>query len=361
MTRGFTLATAGMRNAGDRGYEYSSMLTYENTLIFGSQGLGMVSIYPALQKQRWRMMPPGGVQSPILLDKKNLYFQASDGFFYSLEAETGKVRWKVDLKSTFASRPSVWNGRIFVTTPQDSVYALDAGTGKVVWAYRRRSAESTNIRLCSSPLPLPGEVYVGLSDGFLIALNPEDGTLKWEKKLHFAKKFTDIDATPLLAGDRILVPTYDGELYALQPKTADVIWKNDLGGARRPTLDPTAGTNLVYFPSSASTVSSVDTQTGKIAWTFTLDGGAPTEVVVTGDRLVFGSSTQYIYVLQKTTGKLLYRFNLGDGSGVAADPFLDEATGNVYFLSHAGNLYQFHVRDFSGKQGRDLYSSEYLY
>jgi outer membrane protein assembly factor BamB len=363
LTRGWTLSSAASfeRNAGDRGFEYGSMVTFENTLIYGTRGEGMVSLYPHLQKKRWTNTSTGGVQSPVLLEKKNLYFQGSDGFFYSLEADSGKVRWKTDLKTSFASKPSFWNGRVFVSTPHDSIYALDAGTGKVVWVYRRRSADSTNIRLCSSPLVRNTDVFVGLSDGYLISLNPEDGALKWEKKLHLAKKFTDIDASPLLAGDKLLVPTYDGELFALQPKSGDVIWKNELGGARKPTLDPTDPTGTFYFPSSTGTVSSIDLNSGKVKWKFDLDAGVPTEVLVSGDRLIFGSSTQYIYVLNKGDGKLLYRFNLGDGSGVASDPYLDDRTGAVYFLSHAGNLYQFFVRKMNSKQGRDLYSPATLY
>lgn len=361
LTRGFVLPShLDERNAGDRGFEYSSIATFENALIFGSTGNGLVSIYPELNRAKWKFFPKGGIQSEILVEKKTIFTQASDGFFYAIEAETGNVKWKTDLKVSFASKPSFYNGRIFVTTPHDTVFSLDAGTGKLIWTYKRRSNESTSIRLCSSPLAKGNDVFVGLSDGFLVNLNLEDGTIKWEKKLNFAKKFPDVDASPLFIENQIIVPSYDGELFALNPKDGTILWKNEsLGGSRKSLF---SSNGILYVPSTNRSVSAVQPSNGKVLWKFELDHGTPTEIIDTGEYIVFGSSYQFIYALHKSSGKLAYRFNLGDGAGVASNPFLHEVKGNkaIYFLSHAGNLYQFIVRDFKeNKQNIDLYSKTF--
>lgn len=341
MVRGWTIPTqTEVAEAGDRGFEYGNTIVWEKTLIFGSRGEGVVSLYPDLKRRRWSFKPKGGVQSEISADRRNLYFVASDGFLYSLEAENGKERWKVDVKNHFASKPVLSNGRVFLATPDDVIYAFDANTGKGLWTYRRRTAQATSIRKVSTPLISQNELVVGLSDGYLVSLQIEEGTLKWEKKLHFAKKFNDIDAGPVLVDDRYIVPSYDGSLYALNSK-GDVQWKYDAGGARSVSVK---GSTL-FFPSSSGFVYALDATTAKPIWKFELDRGVPTEVLLTDRYAVFGSSYQYIYAVDLATGELKYRFNLGNGAGVSAPPAFFKETSDAYFLSMSGNLYQFRVRE----------------
>ncbi len=341
MVRGWTIPTqTGDTEAGDRGFEYGNTIVWEKTLIFGSRGEGVVALYPDLKRRRWSFKPTGGVQSEISADRRNLYFVASDGFLYSLEAENGKERWKVDLKNHFASKPVLSNGRLFVATPDDVVYAFDANTGKGLWTYRRRTAQTTTIRKVSTPLVTQSELVVGLSDGYLISLQLEEGTLKWEKKLHFAKKFNDIDAGPVLVDDRYVVPSYDGSLYALNAQ-GDVQWKYDAGGARSVAVKG----STIFLPSSSGFVYALDSTNAKPIWKFELDRGVPTEVLLTDRYVIFASSFQYIYALDIATGALKYRFNLGNGAGVSAPPAFFKETNDAYFLSMSGNLYQFRVRE----------------
>ena len=171
-------------------------------------------------------------------------------------------------------------------------------------------------------------------------MNVSDGQLKWEKKIHDAGKFTDVDAHPVLESGVIYIPSYDGALYALKRTTGDVIWRFDAGGSKDVHLDD----QVVYLPSSDGTVYCVQKATGKQVWKFNLDRGVPTHLIATDRWLIFGSSYQYLYALDKVTGKATFRYNVGYGSGFAGSPAFDAANQRVYFLSGAGNLYQFAVR-----------------
>ena len=75
-----------------------------------------------------------------------------------------------------------------------------------------------------------------------------------------------------------------------------------------------------------------------------MDRGTPTHLIATDRWLIFGSSYQYLYAIDKMTGKGAYRYNVGYGSGWAGTPAYDPASSRLYFLSGAGNLYQFAVR-----------------
>lgn len=341
LTRGWTLATHGPYLMNNRGFEYSSPVLFENTLIFGSQSQGVISLYPSLMKNRWKFPVEGGVQSELLVDKKIVYFGGGDGFFYALSAETGKLIWKYEVKNSLVSRPTAAGGRLFVTTADDTVYGFDAGTGKWLWHYKRRSAQSATVHAASTPLVDGNEVIVGMSDGFVVALSLEEGTLKWEKKIHNGAKFTDVDAGAVIAADTMYQPSYDGALYAMKRNNkGEVLWRFDAGGSKKVLVED----QTLYLPSSSGTIYSLNRLSGKVNWQFELDNGVPTQLSITDRYLIFGSSHQYLYVLDKATGQGLYRWNAGDGSGFSGSPVYDPQKKSLYLLSMAGNLYQFNVR-----------------
>lgn len=290
--------------------------------------------------ERWNLPIKGGVASPILLDKNILYFGGGDGVLYSVKADNGAVLWTSDIKNPYVSKPSFAGGRLFVTTTDNIVYALDAVTGKSLWHYKRRSPSLTSVTLASSPLMDGKDVLVGLSDGFLVCLSVDDGQLKWEKKLHFGTRFTDVDATPVLENGIIYVSSYDGSLYALKRQNGDILWKADMGGTKSIVIEG----DRIYFPSSDGEVLALQKSTGKTIWKFELDRGTPTELIVTEQYLMFGSSFQYLYVIDKKNGRPVYRYNVGWDSGFYGSPVFDPANRLLYILSQAGNLYSFLLR-----------------
>lgn len=334
MVRRWTYSThGGLREAGDHGVEFSNPVVVENLLVFGNRSMGLVCLYPALNQKKWVLPITGGIVSPLVVEKGNVYFGGGDGFVYSVSLDTGQINWKYEVRNPVVSRPTFSQGRLFVTTTSDTIYALDAGTGKWIWHYRRRTVPSATVYGASSPLVDGNEVIAGLSDGFLVSLSLEEGVLRWEKKLHSGKKFTDVNAHPLLDFGMIYVPSYDGALYALRRQGGDILWKFDAGGGE----DLAADDRRLYFPSSNGTVYSIQKSNGALLWKFELDKGTPTAIALTEKYLIVGSSYQYLYVLDRNTGKGLYRFDAGWGSGFYGAPAYDSVNQRVYILSAGGN------------------------
>ncbi len=341
LVRQWTRATP---SDGTKGVELSTPTQYENTLLFGTRGFGVISLYPIQNSIRWVLAIEGGVISPLGVDKESVYFGGGDGFLYSLSAETGRVQWRHKVRVASTSKPVVSGGRLFVTTVDDTVLALDAGSGQWLWQYRRRSSPAATIEGASAPLVDGREVIVGLSDGYLVALSVEEGKLIWERQVQAPGKFTDVDASSLLVEDTLYIPSYDGALYALRRKDASVLWKVDLGSGRTPLIEG----QTLYLPSSDGFVYALHRQTTKVLWKFELDAGIPTSLVATDRFLIFGSSHQYLYVLDKVSGKALYRWNAGYESGFLSSPLVDQKSDRIYALSNAGNLYAFSIRSPRG-------------
>jgi outer membrane protein assembly factor BamB len=325
--------------AGDRPNEFSNAFLHQDTLVFGSRSAGLVALYPTINQQRWVLPISNGVVSELTIDRGAIFFGGGDGFLYSVDFETGRVNWRYDVRNPVLSRPTVSAGRVFVTSSDDTVYAFDAGTGKWLWHYRRRSSQSASIFGASAPVVDGNEVIAGLSDGFLVALSLQDGTLKWERKLHQGSKFTDVDADPVLDSGTIYVPSYDGALYAVNRQSGTVLWRFDSGASKPVSIEG----SRIYLPSSDGNIYALQKESAKVLWKFELDSGSPTRIIVTDRYVIVGSTHQYLYVLDKNNGQGLYRYNVGHGSGFSGSPAYDAVKQRVYFLSGLGNMNSFSI------------------
>lgn len=324
----------------EHGSDFSNPVVSDNMLIYGSKSRGLTALYPKLNQERWNFPIPGGVVSELTIDKGAVFFTGANGELYSVNIETGVVNWKYDLRNPVTSRCVISGGRLFVTTSDDTVYAFDAGTGKWLWHYRRRSAQSSTVLGASAPLVDGKDVFVGLSDGFVVQLSLQDGQLKWEKKIHQGTRFTDVDATPVLDQGILYIPSYDGALYALKRSNGDIVWRFDAGGSKDIIIED----QRIFLPSSNGTIYALQKNNAKILWKFELDRGTPTRLTVVDDFLAFGSSFQYLYLIKRSDGTPVYRFNTGSESGFYGSPAWDSKQKRLYILSAAGNLHAFALR-----------------
>ncbi len=104
---------------------------------------------------------------------------------------------------------------VYVLAGNNVFYALDAATGRQIWLYSRQDTSQFSIRGGSQAALRNGTLYVGFSDGSLVALNAKSGSVVWELQLNRNKRFRDVDATPVLDGDQIYVASYDDKLYCV--------------------------------------------------------------------------------------------------------------------------------------------------
>lgn len=355
LLRQWTRPTRNHWDAGEKGAEYSNPVLRGHTLVFGSHGQGLISLYPGVNQVRWKFSGSRGISSEITVTENRVYFGGGDGYLYAIDYETGKLVWRYEVRVATLSKPTVEAGRLFVTTASNVVYAFDAGSGEWLWHYRRPVSSTATIRGASAPLVIGNQVIAGLSDGFVVALSVNDGKLLWERKLHMGTKFIDVDAHPVLSDGMIFVPSYDGALYALSEKGANTLWRFDAGGSRQVLLDEKS----VFLPSSDGHMYSLQKDSGKEIWKFELDGGVPTAAVAAGEYLIFGSSAQYLYVLNKRTGKGVYRFSVGSDSGFTASPAYDPEHRRVYFISANGNLYSFSLTQVAASKSFPFRSSPF--
>lgn len=303
-------------------------------LIIQGNGIdGLVAYERENGQEKWRLPVANGIEASASLIKDRLFLGASDGNFYSIEASSGKIQWTFPTKAENLSAPLLEEGVVYFLSGNNVFYALDAATGRQLWLYSRQDTSQFSIRGGSQAALKNGILYVGFSDGSLVALNAKSGTVVWELQLNRNKRFRDIDATPLIDENQIYIAGYDDKLYCVAADKGEVLWRIDGGGYSGVTL---VGDKL-FYPTTNGEVWALKKSNGDKIWTYKLKEGIATQVKTYKGSLVFGESQGKLKFLDPNTGKELG--GMEPGRGVLSSPQVDEKTGRVYFISGEANLF----------------------
>lgn len=328
-------------NLGFRKINRMRPLIYKDLVIQANGIDGLAAYSKNNGQEKWRLPIENGAEPSAALINDRLFIGASDGQLYSVEASTGKVVWTFPTRIETLSEPLLVDGVLYLLTGNNTLYALDAATGKQNWLYSRQDPSSLSIRGGSRPAYRNGTLYVGFSDGAVVAFLATTGAVKWEKQLSKNKKFRDLDADPLVEGDYLYILGYDDKAYCLRAATGENVWTSDFGGYGSILMSGAR----IYFASSEGQFVALNKETGQKVWTYAVPQGIATSAALYKGLVVFGESQGALKALDASNGKEIYSFS--PGRGIFSPPAVDEKEGRVYFISNEANLYSLRIGWFT--------------
>jgi len=214
-----------------------------------------------------------------------VFFGSDDGHLYALGAPTGRFLWKFQLGDSVRSRPFIANDIVIVGSESGELFALGLD-GKRKWSYRTKRA------VTSSPYvhQQEGICYVGSMDGFVYALDANNGFSSWRFRTN-----GPIVSSPIVEGDLLFFGSADGNLYAINAQTSKEKWKFSTG---KPLIaSPIAHEGAIYIGGTDEFFYCIDIQTGKERWKFKTSGMITSTACVANDTLLFGSLDKTLYAL----------------------------------------------------------------
>jgi len=141
-------------------------------------------------KLKWTFEAQGRIQTCPTVIGDTLFFGSRDGYLYSLDSASGKLKWKfqVDFQTTLnfnhwgiRSSCQYVDGRIYFGDNFTKVHCLDATTGKEIWQTQLSKFRDTNM-LCSVNVH-NGKVLTGYSSDIgnseIACLDAETGAVVW--------------------------------------------------------------------------------------------------------------------------------------------------------------------------------------
>jgi len=301
---------------------------------------GLVRSFPAA----------GSVESEPALADDVVYFTDTAGYTWAYRLD-GELLWKHRGTAPILVRPTIDHGRVYVTDVDDLAVALDAQDGSLLWRYRRPPdlTRSGELALYAAPpaVVIEDEVLFGFSDGFVVALDAEEGEVSWERRVGEGR-YPDLVAAPVPYQSDIFAAGYFTPLVAIDRATRNVRWRLELGAANAPVVDTTPEQAILYLPGTDGVLYAVVALTGAELWAWDSETrGALTTPLITPAGLVVASSDGQVYIVDPTDGHELWRYHepvLLDG--VTSAPAIDGR--QIVFVSNAGWLHSMIVpREFN--------------
>ena len=306
-------------------------LIAEDIVIQGNLINGIKAYTKDKGKLLWSVEIKPGVASPLLLHKRSLYFGGADGFFYSLQLETGLLNWKFFTGSENAGAPFIYEDKIYWTANNQKIYAFSL-KGERLWIYSGDvPLEEFVIRGRPRPSAYKNLVYAAFYPGRLVALDRNTGKLKWEREISTSHPIKEDLG---VSGKCLFVPVFDFHLFCLNPSDGKVIWK-----ARGGSSSSLARGSVIY-QSYKEALYALEKTNGKLIWRKTVKSAALSlPPVVFKDYLIYGfpSKGKLIFASAKN-GKTLTEYKFG--KGLAGPVRLDEKNRDIYFFSVDGYLHK---------------------
>ncbi len=329
--------------------EPASPVVWGNFLLVGGSGVDAVLVLDRRDGALRYELPTGApvACAPVVADGV-AYVSDSAGYtsaFRLAALDVGKPMWKHFGGAPILSSPTLSDGVLYVTNVNDEVVALDAAKGELRWRYAHEldPARGASLELYGAPSAAVdrrrGELLVGFSDGFVVALRVSDGEPRWNASIGEGT-YPDLIAPAQPVGDMVIVGGYSEPLLALDPEERSVRWRVEIGSAAPFTLEGVDGGAVALFHGGTDgRLRRIDPRTGEVVWVWSSgDDGTLTRPVPTERGLLVGSSDGSLHLVDPATGAGRWSFEPGiQLEGFSAAPVLDGNT--IYAVSNAGRVY----------------------
>ena len=269
---------------------------------------------------------------------------------HDAEGDEASLNWTYDTGANILSSSAVGaDGAIYISANNSTLYAFEPD-GTLKWTYPLLRPNLYAPGIDRSGGPHDGTLYTDVLDFSFVAINPADGTKKWD-----AFVGANINATPAVASDgSIYFGTDNGKLIKSDPddRQAKLMfptsneWTFDTGSSEDVNTTPAFSLDgsVVYAVSNSGRLFAVDTATGTEIWHFDLGArsgiihSSPT--VNSSDGTIYvGSDDQKVYAINPDgTEKWTYA-TAGNVNSTAFVDLSDPADQTIYIGSYDNFLH----------------------
>ena len=272
-----------------------------------------------------------------------VYFCGGDGYFYALNASTGKQLWN---KPGSTGTPAVANGIVYVTGQfnesggSGGLYALNASMGEKIWNVTSYNAISP----VGTPTVVEGRVYVGYG-----VFDAYTGNIIWTPlgQPITSNVYMDVQLhnPPVVNGIVYGRKQTASFIYALNQTNGKEIWNQSTGTGVYSGSAFTVVNDVVYFGDDVARLNAVNATTGEKIWRIAIQStpwSGPysfilsTPVVV--NNIAYVGAYGQMLALNASTGEKIWNYTTGvsmRSSPAIANDVVYIGSGQSHFLDEA--------------------------
>ena len=261
--------------------------------------------------RRWvaRIGEGGVLSAQPMVAEDRVYSMDGAGVISAFSLHTGTRVWRTPTKpkkmrsSNLGGGLSVAGGVVYVVDGVAESLALDADTGEIKW----RVDVGTPGR--SAPTIVGDRMVFGTIDDRLIALETATGRQIWAFSATQSETIVFGQPAPAIVDDVALAGFGSGDIAAVRMQTGEAVWTDTLGagGGRNSIMDfssihglPVIADGTAYAISLGRVLTAIDMRSGRRLWERTVSG--KDNLIIAGDWLFVLSVEQQLACLDKSDG-----------------------------------------------------------
>ena len=279
-----------------------------------------------------------------------IFVTTAYGLLHAIDPSSGQEIWSQRLLGSGSTRPTYYDGLVYLVSNDQSAWSVDAEIGRVNWTLDNFS-DVNNLISNSAPALSEKFAIFGYGSGEIQAVFRNSGLAIWSTSISGGRSgravsiVDDIVTSPVIDGSTVFVANASGRITALNLDKGERIWGKPFGTLGN--IWP-AGDSL-FFVNDLSQLVRMDKYSGDIIWSVQLPSflkinpKRSKEVVahfgpiVAGGKVVIASSDKKIRVFDPIDGSLVDDVRVP--SGATSNPII--ADNILYFVSQDGDLYAF--------------------
>ncbi len=282
-------------------------------------------VYPAgVAQMRWRTVVhaqdigqsrPEECASGALVGS-HLVLGSRAGRVLAVDTADGHTVWSTPVSGSVDGEARFDAGRkqVYVGTDDGYLYAMSPDDGAVRWSYKARGA------IEQAPAVGPSTLYLATAANRLVALDSATGKSLWQYDRERPEGFTIHGyAGPRLLGDMVYAGFADGFLVALRGDSGEIVWSRSLAAASEQFVDvdatPGVHDGQLIAASYSGGLYALRLADGEVAWRTGVEGTSSIEVGK--DRIYVGAPLEGLVALN-LQGQVLWRQGLSQAGDLSA-------------------------------------------
>jgi outer membrane protein assembly factor BamB len=192
-------------------------------IVFGSYDFYLHCLDAGTGKLIWKYETDNFINGAAACYQGKAIFGGCDGFIHVVDIATGKFEKKIDIATYIASSVAVSANAAFIGDHDGKFSCVDLENEKIVWTWTNDQAR---LPFLASPSVNQKVAVIGNEDKYTYCFNRFTGELIWR-----FNSGSRINASPVIAGDRVLVANMRGDLHILDITDGNALWTYELGSA----------------------------------------------------------------------------------------------------------------------------------
>tara|TARA_R110002049_G_scaffold245100_2_gene419048 strand:+ start:22904 stop:25324 length:2421 start_codon:yes stop_codon:yes gene_type:complete len=298
-------------------------------------------------QEKWRFKTKNGIKNQMVIAQNTVIATDMLGYTYALDIPSGKLKWQRDLG--YNRLPGfitglVTDGEVVYTGFGESLSALNVTNGQVIW----KNTSWTGGEGTTPTMTIADDVLIVSKHwGAIYAHDRLTGALLWSRS-DDGLRFRDGVLTYV---DGFLWVAERQKLHKIDLRTGETVQELISGMQHTGTSAPIVFHDKVILASSHPGVASFDRETGEKQWQFEVDSplfytpsyfsddqqSVESTPILVGKHLIFGAMDGKVYIIDHTTGRLVWQTKLG-APVITSAAIADQG---FYICDFAGNIYYF--------------------